>query len=435
MSHYFSSILALPPLNLKSHRQHRPNMRLPNPTPSYETSNKLRVKYGRVFVGLAIVIFLLSWRDMISNSFTHLTSRISSIEEEDPILNSTLGFQNIFVLSLPDRVDRREPLIAGANATNMTLTVLDAVRDRQIPESEWPESWATNGWTPKEGELGCLMSHVKTWRKIIDENITSALIMESDADWDMRIKQTMVGIGEGTKAIADWPFDPPSPSTEGISKSEPRPYGDKWDILWIGHCGSSAKGDGRIFAFNDSAAPDEGHVWVVGERPTQEQRPPGTRVVYQLDTSVCTTSYAISNQGARKFEKIFREANAPIDLKMCDICANDHKFACIGVWPQVISMTESKTNMNPTEGGFAFGHDIEEEKIVAANSVQVSARVNAHLGTADKGPDGWIWEWSDEDSSQERGEEDREAAEVDLQSIDSELKDEVQQEEGGPVDG
>lgn len=43
------------------------------------------------------------------------------------------------MLSLPERGDRRKPLLAAANATNLTITVLDAIRDRQIPQSDYPE--------------------------------------------------------------------------------------------------------------------------------------------------------------------------------------------------------------------------------------------------------------------------------------------------------
>lgn len=247
--------------------------------------------------------------------------------------------------------------------------------------------------------------------RIIHEDITSALIMESDVDWDMRVKNTMLGVGRGTKAIADWPFDPePSPEEEkSLSKHSKNfkmpdlsPYGDKWDIIWAGHCGSSGNGDGRIYAFPDEAAPDEDHKWSVGETPRADHRPAGTRIVYQADKSVCTTAYAISNQGARKFEERFREANGPIDLKMWSICADDPKVACIGVFPQVFSMAESRTNIKHTEGGLSFGHEITEEKIAAGKSIMVSARVNANMGLADKGPEGWKWEWKPGDKTEER---------------------------------
>lgn len=50
-----------------------------------------------------------------------------------------MQFEKVFVLSLPEREDRRAPLLAAANGTNITLTVLDAIRDRQIPQSDWPK--------------------------------------------------------------------------------------------------------------------------------------------------------------------------------------------------------------------------------------------------------------------------------------------------------
>ena len=236
--------------------------------------------------------------------------------------------------------------------------------------------------------------------RIVHENISSAIIMESDSDWDMRIKQSMVGVGKGTEVIADWPFDADDSTNEQAVLQQPEqrhttrsPYGDKWDIIWLGHCGSAANGDGRVYAFNDSAAPDKDHVWVYGPQPSKGHRRAGTRMVYHLRESVCTTAYAMSNQGARKFDKLFEEANSPIDLKMWDACGNNPKLVCIGVFPQIMSMTASRTNIKHTGGGLSFGKMIKEEKIVAGKSIQVSSRVNAHLGLAAKGPEGWKWEW------------------------------------------
>ncbi len=76
-------------------------------------------------------------------------------------------FQDIFALSLPDRKDRRLPLIRAANATNITITILDAVRDEQIPKEKIPEGWGVDGHEPKRGEIGCLRSHVMTWEKSV----------------------------------------------------------------------------------------------------------------------------------------------------------------------------------------------------------------------------------------------------------------------------
>ncbi|KAK3168695.1 hypothetical protein OEA41_005143 [Lepraria neglecta] len=369
------------------------------------STSKLHSRNPKAVTVFLALVFLLFWKNIIYDVCTHFTGQYKSIEvvDKNPIKNETLGFQEIFVLSLPERGDRRKPLLAAANATNLNITVLDAIRDRQIPVADYPEWWGTNNWVPKEGELGCLMSHLRTWRKMIHEGITSALILESDVDWDIRIKDSMVGLGEGVKAIADWPFEIPSHPRD-FSK-EVSPYGDRWDLVWLGHCGSNADGNGRIYAFNDASAPDEEHAWSFGGSPSPGHRPPGTRIVYQFQKSVCTTGYAISNQGARKLEKHFRQANSPIDLKMWDHCVNDPELACLGVWPQIISMAESKTNIKHTEGGLSFGHEITDERIVAGNGIQISARVNANAGTAGD-PSKWKSEFKNGEKKKEEKKED-----------------------------
>ncbi|KAG8528874.1 uncharacterized protein KY384_006563 [Bacidia gigantensis] len=411
MSYTLKSTLEYLPEKIQSFQY--PDTTLPTPTPNSENRTKWRARHQWKFVvvvGLLVIFGVKTFADGRHSYPVARREQVQSIVEENPILNGTLGFQNVYVLSLPDRSDRREPLLAGANATNLTITVIDAIRDRQIPKSDYPIDWSTNGWVAKEGELGCLMSHLRFWRKVIYENITTALVMESDVDWDMRIKQTMVGIGRGARAIADWPFDPEpeeqpseiSSRSKNTSMPQPRPYGDKWDLLWIGHCGSQPQNGGRLFHFNDSSAADEDHAWTFGVKPDAGLRPYGTRLVYHAKQQVCTTSYAVTNKGARKLERMFRYANGPIDIKLWDACENDPRFTCVGVWPQVISMTESRTNIAHTEGGLSFGHVIKDEKIHAGQGIQVSARVNAYLQKAHLGEKGWKYAWKNRNRTTER---------------------------------
>ena len=64
-------------------------------------------------------------------------------------------------------------------------------------------------------------------------------------------------------------------------------------------------------------------------------------------------------------------------------------------------MAESKTNIKHTEGGLSFGHEITEERVVAGNAIQVSARINALEGTAgERGR--WKWEWKDGEKKKEK---------------------------------
>lgn len=144
---------------------------------------------------------------------------------------------------------------------------------------------------------------------MIVENIESALIMESDADWDLRIKEILQGVASASKRLLDWPFD--APTRPGIF-----PYGDKWDIIWIGHCGSYNHENHRIYSFNDSTVPPEDHEYTFTGLPVEGQHKPGTRSVFPLGFTTCSTAYAISNAGAVNLEKEFRQGSDNIDLRL-----------------------------------------------------------------------------------------------------------------------
>ena len=211
--------------------------------------------------------------------------------------------------------------------------------------------------------------YTQTYCRMIAEDIESALIMESDADWDLRIKETLQGVASASKRLVDWPFD--APNRSGVF-----PYGDNWDILWIGHCGSWNHENHRIYSFNDSTVPPEGYDYTFSDKPRDEQRRPGTRSVFPLNFAVCSTAYAISNAGAVKLEKEFREGSDNIDLRLADICRNNQNVNCLGVWPQLITAAVTKTNIEHPLGEIVTG-EVEVTDWSPGPGLQFSARLNA----------------------------------------------------------
>lgn len=311
----------------------------------------------------------------------------------DSIANRTLGFQEIFALSLPDRKDRRVPLEKAANATNITLTVLDAVRDEQIPKDKYPKGWVTDGDDHKVGEIGCLRSHVMTWEKIIEENISTALIMESDADWDVRIHDILPGVAKGAKQIADWPFpDADHPKDIAVDVS---PYGDNWDILWIGHCGSHPDGTGRIYQFKDETVPPEDKEYTFAGKPRKEVHPEGTRIVFEFQLTICTSAYAISQKGAVKLSKVLEHSNLNIDVRMQQACNDEPSLTCLGVWPQVITAAPSESNIKHPAAEQAPGTAVDglDNGLTAGPAIQYSSRRNADNLLKGLGREKWVKEW------------------------------------------
>jgi hypothetical protein len=55
------------------------------------------------------------------------------------VSNGYEQFEKVFAIALPDRKDRIIPLLDAANATNITLHIVDAVRDAQVPKENIPK--------------------------------------------------------------------------------------------------------------------------------------------------------------------------------------------------------------------------------------------------------------------------------------------------------
>lgn len=88
---------------------------------------------------------------------------------------------------------------------------------------------------------------------MIANNVSSALVLESDADWDVRIHEIMQPLAKGIQTLVDWPFTIEHHNVD----QQLFPYGDSWDIVWIGHCGSNHDGNVRAYAWNDTSVPPE----------------------------------------------------------------------------------------------------------------------------------------------------------------------------------
>ncbi len=243
--------------------------------------------------------------------------------------------------------------------------------------------------------LECDLWACVNWgRRIVAERISTALVMESDADWDMRVKEIMTDVAEGVEAIADWPFTPVDDVERFGPPVDPSPYGRNWDIVWIGHCGSSNHGNGRLYAINDTTVPPERLEYTFASPPSDEQHRPGTRIVYQASHTVCSTAYAISYAGAVKLVEYFKVAEDNLDLALSAYCRDKKDLTCLGVWPQVITAASSHSNIEHPHGEVAPASIVETVEVHAGPGLQYSARINAEVVQKGLGKESWIPEWN-----------------------------------------
>jgi hypothetical protein len=204
----------------------------------------------------------------------------------------------------------------------------------------------------------------------VQRNLTSALILEDDSDWDVRIKDQLHDFALSTRTLiqplespshdqfADPTFLNPSGDTgsapeiyfDNLPRTEPpsiSPYGDDWDVLWLGHCGmlfpwpgNPLLPKGRVLHLNDDTVPQKQYLFSVTPPLTlADDYPQHTRAVNHVQDGVCTSGYAVSQRGAQKLllEVGLMDVERPVDVLLALFCtqANGRETdkVCLGVQP------------------------------------------------------------------------------------------------------
>lgn len=198
------------------------------------------------------------------------------------------------------------------------------------------------------------------------KNLTTAFVMESDADWDLRLKDQLYDYAKSTRALIQpvagtknkffdptYPIPPPSTADEPqqplLFTKLPKtalptvsPYGDDWDILHIGHCGmrsplldvphewlEAAKHvpKGHVVHNDDETVPEPHYLHSFNDdkiQPFRSMRPGvnHTRIVHHSMNFVCSHGFGISQAGARRLLHYvaMRKLDGPFDAMMERYC-------------------------------------------------------------------------------------------------------------------
>lgn len=154
-----------------------------------------------------------------------------------------------------------------------------------------------------------------TQYRIVEDNVSTALVIEDDADWDVNIKSQLQSLSTATRDLGKTH----DPWTGDLTKS---PYRDDWDMLWLGTCGVPPAGD------DTKTFPGEGKEW-----PHQI-----FMVFHARGGLACTYGYAVNKRSARSLLGWLLDVDDPIDFEISRWCERNN---CIAVWPQLIGAYES----------------------------------------------------------------------------------------------
>jgi glycosyl transferase family 25 len=91
-----------------------------------------------------------------------------------------------YVINLPHATERRDRMGAQLDVHHIPFQIFPAVDGRRLAEDAvrrcYDEARASRAYRPiSRGELGCALSHLGVYRKILEDDVDLALVLEDDA--------------------------------------------------------------------------------------------------------------------------------------------------------------------------------------------------------------------------------------------------------------
>ncbi|KAK9445210.1 uncharacterized protein VB005_00318 [Metarhizium brunneum] len=120
----------------------------------------------------------------------------------------------------------------------------------------------------------------------------------------------------------------------GAGKDTSSPYGDSWDLLWVGHCGDEVDytHDNVSSAFDDTLPDTTLYRGVYGD---YTYFPPHLRLVHDSMWPICTFAYAITRDAALRMYGLAKGgAQRVITVEMREWCLNG-TLRCVTVNPEL----------------------------------------------------------------------------------------------------
>ncbi|KAK9426084.1 hypothetical protein SUNI508_12628 [Seiridium unicorne] len=240
-------------------------------------------------------------------------------------------------------------MVLAAALSNIEIEFIDGLLGETVPDKAIP---AGPDYTRlPEPVIGSWRGHLNAIHEIVRRNLTSALILEDDADWDIRIKDQMRDFAlasqaltqplQGSKKYADPSYPRPQekqlemvrnmpfdhlPSTQAPTIS---PYGDNWNALWVGHCGmhfpwSKLTPRARVIHEDDTVPQQQ---YIEGAPDLKAQYPNHTRVYHHVQEGICSLGYAVTQTGARQllYEAGLKPFNVAYDILLLWFCDGAEK--------------------------------------------------------------------------------------------------------------
>ncbi|KAJ5648912.1 uncharacterized protein N7484_002635 [Penicillium longicatenatum] len=311
-----------------------------------------QLRWGRILViPLGMLVLLCQFWPLKSSQLSITRSqRDWALDGIHSIENQTLGFGKVFAINLPNRPDKRDNIVLGSSVCNFQVEFVDGVVPDVVPPKAYPYNWNPDH---SASEYAARRAHLDGIRRIVEQGLGSGLIVEDDADWDLNIKTQLQSFALAVRGLQ---------GTRNTKTSSP--YGDDWDILWLGHCGLECKTNLPYYESEDDLTVLEPrHFLPYWRDPPAIERSDHSRMVCTAQDAVCTSFYAVSYHGAQKLlaalsvnpsglaEEI--EIGSQIDVAVGRMCGHGY-LRCFAPYPAITGVFRSA-------GAAEKGSDIHQE--------------------------------------------------------------------------
>ncbi|KAG8628062.1 hypothetical protein KVT40_003935 [Elsinoe batatas] len=274
-----------------------------------------------------------------------------------PPANLTLGFGAVAAVSVPTS-PRQNELIMAAQITGLQLS---------IPvQPSWNEEdtkaiKAEKGSTISHGSALAWLGHLNTLRWFLTTNLTTALILEDDVNWDIHLRTLQA---PRTAAAMRYLMSQDEKTKEAELKGpidEDIYWGptDQWDMLYLGHCGEKfnpGKWNFRVkrAGFEDQSMPRRQDMH--GDTRALLNAidiPEDVRVVHRSIRPLCTFAYAVTRHAAEKLlmeiaPKEREGGTVAFDVRLLEGCRN-LGLKCWSVNPELFHHVEGKSEISKVD--------------------------------------------------------------------------------------
>ncbi|QSZ32297.1 hypothetical protein DSL72_001871 [Monilinia vaccinii-corymbosi] len=222
------------------------------------------------------------------------------------VRNKTMGFGAVLMAIMPDRTDQMDTASLLSYYSDIDITIIPGVSN--VPEKTRPPG----GAQLKPGQIGCWRVHMNMMRYVVDHRLETALILEGDADWDVRIKDQLEELSKHM------------PGSSNLT-----PYGLDWDIFYTGAFIHYPDGDnlGPGIRYHDKTVgtiKGSGYEkmefkWVAEDLQAYKAED-HQRVIHRAHTPYATAGYMVTLEGARRilYQLGLHQQTAPVDIDLLE---------------------------------------------------------------------------------------------------------------------